>query len=110
MSSEIKLRNLISDPVQEHICLKDLIFKLTSCSTSLSVLEHKNTKTALDSAKRDLAEFKRMLIEFETRIKTKVTYQVMEAVSKDTKVYGNPDKIREHNKLKKELSEKYKEM
>lgn len=110
MSSEIKLRNLVSDPAQEHVCLKDLIFKLTSCSKSLSVLEHKNTKTSLDNVKKDLAEFKRMLIEFETRIKTKVTHQVLEAVSKDTKVYGNPDKIREFNKFKSELSEKYKEM
>jgi hypothetical protein len=105
MSSEIKLRNLVSDPIQEEVCLKDLIFKLTDCSRSVSILEHKNTKTALDNVKRELTEFEKLFIQFKQRIRGKVTYEVMDAVSKDTKVYGNPDKLREFNEKRKKSLE-----
>lgn len=97
MSSEIKLRNLLSDPVKQDVCLDDLIFKLTNCSKAIAVLEHKNTKTALDSAKKQMNEFKRLYIEFENRIRGRVTVEVLDAVSKDTKTYGNPSYVHEKN-------------
>jgi hypothetical protein len=100
---ELKIRNLVQDPAKIDLCLQDLIFKLTSCAESLSILEHKNTKTALDNVKRELGEFKKLYIEFEQRIRGKVTYEVMDVVSRDTRRHGNPDKITEHNEFMKKV-------
>lgn len=103
-TSAIKKRNLLSDPVKEELCLDDLVHALIGCSKSLAILEHKNTGPALSRSKKDLIEFKKKFIEFETRIKKQITYEVKEEISKKDKsiIYGNPSKIVPYQNKSKE--------
>jgi hypothetical protein len=99
----MKIRNLLTDPVKNETCLDDLVRELIDCGVPLGKLEHKNTGDALKASKKALAEFKRKLIEFELRIKTTITNEVLEEISKRDKSVkiGNPEKLLEYRLSKK---------
>jgi hypothetical protein len=103
-TSAIKKRHLLNDPVKQELCLDELVHMLIGCSKPLAILEHKNTGPALIGAKKALNEFKKKFIEYETRIKTTITYEVKEEISKKDKsiVYGNPSKIVPYQNKSKE--------
>lgn len=91
-----KIRNLLDDPMSEHITLKRLVFKLTDCAKQLSELEVKNSRTSLRNAKNAIKDFKRELLEFELMLNTTITQEVIAEVQANTKagvVYGNPAKL-----------------
>lgn len=99
----MKIRNLLSDPVKQEICLDDLVHKLIGCGIQLSNLETKNTGDALKASKKALAEFQKDFTEFQLRIRTTVTNEVMETISKRDKSVkiGNPEKLLEYRLNKK---------
>lgn len=95
INDELRIRTLLTDPSKEEVCLSDVIEALMLCSDDLRDLEFKNTAHALRNAKESIRKARAIWIQFETRIKTKVTEEVAHAVSTRDKsvVIGNPEKL-----------------
>ncbi len=88
-----KLRNVLTDDLNEDVCLDDVIKALVSTSKRMSALEHKSSAYALREAKRGFREAERKFLEFKKRLNGPITEEII-------KIHSKIDKpVRHHNLL-----------
>jgi hypothetical protein len=101
--ADVKLRRLLHDPVDEDVTLSQLIIKLQKLAPGVARLEVENTKLSLEKVKREMAEFKRLFMLFDMRIKGEVTSEVLNEISKTESYF-----IRKKMNAKKIIQEREK--
>ncbi len=104
MSSNRKVRILLEDPRENHVCLRDLIMMLAAMSADVSTLEYSNSsKLALTNHKRDLRKFAKALAIYRTRIKDEVQPDIIRFLEgAPKKPRGRSENIIEFNQKRSE--------
>jgi len=93
---------LLKDDLTGKITLKDVILELTGeCADKLSKLEFTDTKHALAEAKRVLSNAELKIKALRLRIVEEITPEVIIAVKKNKRVYGDPQALIRYNEEKK---------
>ncbi len=93
-----KLRNVLNDPRGEEVCLDTVIKAFAAISDQLRHLEYKNSAHSLREAKKAFRAAKKILVDFEERLKVEITEDIVKALSKVDKRVNPKDaeSIREY--------------
>ena len=78
----LRIRYVLDDPRGESVCLNDVIKAFVRASDKLRFLEYKNSAHSLREGKKALRTAKKVLIEFELRLKDEITEDVTKALSR----------------------------
>ncbi len=78
----LKLRNVLSDPMEEDLCLEDVIMELAACSEKFRFLEYRNKPHSYKEALKAFNKAKKKFKEFETRFKGEIKESIFIAYSR----------------------------
>jgi len=94
----LRLRYVLDDPREEAVCLNDVIKAFVSTAEKLRFLEYKNSAHSLREGKKALRAAKKILVQFEERLKNEITEDVTKELSKIDKRI-DPNNPRKNNEF-----------
>jgi len=89
----LKIRNILNDTRKEEVCLDDVVMAFANSSSKLKQLEYNNSFHSYREASKAFNEAKRVMVDFEARLRGEVKESIVLAVSKvDPRVkYSHPN-------------------